>query len=90
MNGNASMKESLEKWLDSKVEVYKGLWNELDFEYEGKRTDLYTYDVENSIPLHGVVRIAEILGCCVKFEPVFSCVRAVVEYKGARLVESLY
>lgn len=90
MNGNGSMKESLEEWLDSKVEAYQGLWDKESFMFEGKDTDIYTYEHKNVIPLHGVVRIAEILGCCVKFEPVFSCVRAVIEYKGVRLVESLY
>lgn len=92
MNRNDSRKESLEKWLDSKVEAYKELWSEKDFVQEEKHTDIYTYDVENVIPLHGVVSIAEILGCCVKFRPSYlrTHTEAVVTYKGVELIENLY
>ena len=86
-----SKKEELEKWLDEIIEAHKSIWkSNSDFDYEGKHTDIYTYITPNIISVHGLVELAETLGCCVLFQP--SCVgtRAVVKYKGVDLIEHFY
>lgn len=92
MSENLKKREHLENWLDSKIVGYRLLWNDEDFVHEGECTDIFTYESKNTIPLHGVVRIAEILGCCVKFRPSYlrTHTEAVVTYKGVELIENLY
>jgi hypothetical protein len=80
-------KEKLEKWLDDMIEVHKELWNNSEFK---KGLFLGCGEVKGVILIYGVVRIAEILGCCVEFAPSFGSIRACVQYKGCELVEYTY
>lgn len=85
-------KESLEKWLDNMIEAHEPIWENIDFRCEEENnTGIYVSGSNKSLLIKGVVRVAEILGCCITFEPTFGgATKATIYYKGCELYDFIY
>lgn len=85
-------KESLEKWLDNMIEAHEPIWENIDFRCEEENnTGIYVSGSNKSLLVKGVVRVAEILGCCITFKPTIGgSTMATIDYKGCELYDFIY
>ena len=78
-------KEQLIYFLDNMIEAHKVIWENKTFVDD---EDISVSCIDDCIITIGVVKIAEILGCAVTFEPMDSfATRICMKYKGVEFVE---
>ena len=84
-------REALEKWLNVMIDAHRLIWENQDFVYDDEAYTGISYDrLPNAIYILGIVRVAEILGCCIKFIPTLFGTKASIMYRGVEFIEWKY
>lgn len=80
----------VEQLLDEVIEKYEPYYEAAERLCEEISPTAYVLGAKKEIILHDVIKLGEILGCCITFTPDVFGPTASIEYKGFLFVQSVF